>query len=65
MAVQSEIGTWQQIAAWEKSIAEKEGRHIAPSPPRSKPARQADESGEAAGLRRDHFVRNHRELDER
>jgi hypothetical protein len=32
MATQSEIGTWQQVAAWEKLIAEE--RDIAPSPPK-------------------------------
>jgi hypothetical protein len=42
MATQSEIGTWQQIAAWEKSLVESDGRKIAPSPPKLKTVKQTE-----------------------
>jgi hypothetical protein len=44
MATQSEIGTWQQIAAWEKSISGE--RNIAPSPPKSKSVKRAEKTDE-------------------
>jgi hypothetical protein len=44
MAAQSEIGTWQQIAAWEKSIAGE--RNIAPPPPKLKSVKRTENPGE-------------------
>jgi hypothetical protein len=44
MATQSEIGTWQQIAAWEKSVGSE--RNIAPPPPKLKSVIRAEKPGE-------------------
>jgi hypothetical protein len=46
MATQSEIGTWQQIAAWEKSVANE--RNIAPPPPKLKSVKQAEKPDKEA-----------------
>jgi hypothetical protein len=65
MAAQSEIGTWQQVAAWEKSVGPTEGRSIAPSAPRLKSVKQAAKPDQAtADLGSRHFLANHRKLDE-
>jgi hypothetical protein len=44
MAKESEIGTWQQIAAWEKSVGGE--RNIAPPPPKLKFVNRTERSGE-------------------
>ena len=59
MATQSEIGTWQQIAAWEKSVVSE--RNIAPTPPKLNFVKRAEKTtGDLGGH---DLVRNHRKLD--
>ena len=40
MTTRSEIGTWEQIVAWEKSIAEAEERGVSRRPPLQQPRQQ-------------------------
>jgi hypothetical protein len=60
MVTQSDIGSWQQVAAWEKSIAEE--RNIAPSPPKLNIVRGCEKSTD--DLSGHNLFRDHRKLDE-
>jgi hypothetical protein len=60
MAAQSEIGTWQQIAAWEKSISGE--RNIAPAPPKVNIVKRTEKTTDH--LSGHNLIRNHGKLDE-